>query len=83
MALKDSIIDTTNYVVHALVKEPITYVNSAAVAVSMTTMETQFKLVLYTVSIVASLLVSIKYILEIKKLRQEVKDHHEEESANH
>ena len=71
MAIKDSIVDTANYVVQALIKEPVTYVNTAAVAVSMSELETKIKLVFYCVSIIASLLVSVKYLLEIRKLRKE------------
>lgn len=79
MALRDSIADTANYVAQALIKEPVTYVNTAAMAVSMSSLETQIKLVFYCVSIIASLLVSIKYILEIRKLRNE----HNEGESNH
>lgn len=71
MLKTDSISDTLNYTIQALAKEPVTYVNTAAIAVSVTDAETTLKLALYGISIVASLLVSIKYILEIKKLKQE------------
>jgi hypothetical protein len=72
--LKDSITDSIQYVAHGLANHPLTYLNSAAIAVSMTNIELGFKIVLYTVSIVASLLVSRKYLLEIRKLKAEDKD---------
>jgi hypothetical protein len=72
--LKDSITDSIQYVVHGLVNHPLTYLNSAAIAVSMTNIELGFKIVLYIASITASVLVSRKYLLEIKKLKKEQRD---------
>lgn len=64
-------IDTLTYVAQGLVKEPVTLLNAGAVMISMTNIEFAFKIVLYTVSIVASILVSRKYLLEIKKLKNQ------------
>jgi hypothetical protein len=67
---KDSLIDSINYVANNLAKEPVTYINTAAIAVSMSNVELALKIVLYVVSITASILVSRKYLLEIKKLKE-------------
>ena len=72
--LKDSITDSIQYVAHGLANHPLTYLNSAAIAVSMTNIELGFKVVLYSASIIASVLVSRKYLLEIKKLKKEERD---------
>lgn len=53
-----------------LTKEPITYINLTAIFTSFTDVELFFKLFLYSVSIIASILVSVKYLIEIKKLRK-------------
>ncbi len=62
-------IDTITYVAQGLIKEPVTLLNAGAVMVSMSNIEFAFKILAYTVSIVASILVSRKYLLEIKKLK--------------
>jgi hypothetical protein len=64
-------IDTITYVAQGLIKEPVTFLNAGAVMVSMTNIEFAFKIIAYTVSIVASILVSRKYLLEIKKLKDQ------------
>lgn len=69
--LKDQLNDSITYVVHGLANHPLTYLNTAAIAVSMTNIEIGLKVLLYTVSIVASILVSRKYLLEIRKLKKE------------
>jgi len=66
--------DTLNYVISGLTKEPVTYLNAGAIAVSMSDVEFYFKVVLYSVSIIASILVSRKYLLEIKKLKENSED---------
>jgi hypothetical protein len=66
--------DTLNHVISALTKEPVTYINAGAIAISMTDVEFYLKCTLYVVSIVASILVSRKYLLEIKKLRDNEAD---------
>jgi membrane protein implicated in regulation of membrane protease activity len=69
--LRNQIIETFNYITHSLFNHPLTYLNSAAIAVSMTELEATLKIILYSVSIVASVLVIRKYLLEIKKLQKE------------
>jgi hypothetical protein len=69
--LKDQVTDSINYVAYGLANHPLTYLNTAAIAVSMTNIEIGLKVLLYTVSIVASVLVSRKYLLEIRKLKKE------------
>lgn len=70
MELRDSIMDTVNYVGQKLISEPLTYVNGAAVAVSVSELESNIKLAFYGVSIIASVLVSIKYVMEIRRLKK-------------
>jgi bacteriorhodopsin len=66
--------DSVSHIVDSLVKEPVTYLNGATVAVSMMSFESEIKLAFYTVSILASILVSYKYWLEIKQLKKQDKD---------
>jgi hypothetical protein len=66
--------DPVSHIVDSLAKEPITYVNGATVAVSMMSFETEIKLAFYAFSILASILVSYKYWLEIKHLKKQDKD---------
>ena len=73
MSDKTQITDTINYIVNGFFKEPVTYLNAGTVAISMSDVETAFKITLYIVSIVASILVSRKYLLEIKRLKQQDK----------
>jgi len=73
MSDKTQITDTINYIVNGVFKEPVTYLNAGTVAISMSDVETAFKITLYIVSIVASILVSRKYLLEIKRLKQQDK----------
>lgn len=69
--LKENLEDSINYIAQGLVSHPLTYINTAAVAISMTDIELIFKIATYSVSIIASILVIRKYLLEIKKLKQE------------
>lgn len=77
--LKNQIIETFNYVIDALKSNPVTYLNAAAITVSMTNFELILKILLYLVSISASVLVSFKYLLEIKKLDKDIKAQKNEE----
>lgn len=77
--LKDQIIETFNYVIDALKSNPVTYLNAAAITVSMSNFELGLKILLYLVSISASVLVSFKYLLEIKKLDKDNKAQKNEE----
>lgn len=67
--LKDS--SVTGYVIDSLSKEPVTYLNGVTIAVSMMSLEEKIKIVFYAVSIIASILVSYKYVLEIKNLKKQ------------
>lgn len=67
--MKTEISDTLSYVANGMIKEPVTYLNVGAMMISVTDVETYLKITLYLVSIVASVLVSRKYLLEIKKLK--------------
>lgn len=69
--LRENLEDSISYVTQGLVAHPLTYINTAAIAVSMSDIELAFKIGTYCVSIVASLLVIRKYLLEIKKLKRE------------
>ncbi len=71
---KENLSDTLNYVATGLSKEPLTYINTTALAVSFSSMESTLKVILYIVSIAASILVSRKYLLEITKLKREERD---------
>lgn len=75
MQLKDSIADTVIYVGGKLLNEPLTYVNGATVAVSVSPLQENIKLIFYAFSIIATVLVSVKYIMEIRKLKQENDDY--------
>jgi hypothetical protein len=66
--------DSVSHIVDSLAREPITYVNGATVAVSMMSFEIEIKLAFYAFSILASILVSYKYWLEIKQLKKQDKD---------
>jgi hypothetical protein len=66
--------DSITYIIDSLAKEPVTYLNGATVAVSMMSFETEIKLAFYAVSILASILVSYKYLLEIKNLKKQNQD---------
>jgi hypothetical protein len=80
--VKESLTDTVNYVVSGLSKEPLTYINTTALAVSFTSMESTLKIILYIVSIAASILVSRKYFLEITKLKREEKESKKKNNGN-
>ena len=62
--------DTVVYIADSMAKEPVTYLNATTAAISMTSLETDIKIAFYAVSILASILVSYKYWLEIKKLKK-------------
>jgi hypothetical protein len=66
--------DSLTYIIDSLAKEPVTYLNGATIAVSMMHFETEIKLAFYAVSILASILVSYKYWLEIKQLKKQNQD---------
>lgn len=72
--LKENLQDSINYVVNGMIVHPLTYVNTAAIAVSMSDIESIFKIGTYCVSIIASLVVVRKHLLEIKKLRNKESD---------
>ena len=80
--VKESLTDTVNYVVSGLSKEPLTYINTTALAVSFTSMESTLKIILYIVSIAASILVSRKYFLEITKLKREERESKKKNNGN-
>ena len=63
--------DTVTRVVDSLLKEPVTYLNVGTAAVSMMPISEIIKITFYAVSIVASLVVTYKYYLEIKKLKKD------------
>ena len=71
--------DTVTKIVDSLLKEPVTYLNIGTAAVSMMPVEEMIKIAFYAVSIVASLVVTYKYYLEIKKLKR---DEQESNSSN-
>jgi hypothetical protein len=54
-------------------KEPVNILNVTTFGVSLTTLPEQLKSVFYIVSIIASILVSIKYFYEIISLRKNSK----------
>lgn len=72
--LKESLQDSINYVVNGMVSHPLTYVNTAAIAVSMSDIESALKIGTYLISIVASLIVVRKHLLEIKRLKKQDKE---------
>ena len=63
--------DTVTKVLDSLLKEPVTYLNAGTAAVSMMPISEYIKIVFYTVSIIASVVVTYKYFLEIKKLKKD------------
>jgi hypothetical protein len=63
--------DTIARVVDSLLREPVTYLNVGTAAVSMMPISEYVKIGFYIVSIVASIVVTYKYLLEIKKLKQD------------
>jgi hypothetical protein len=54
-------------------KEPVNILNATTFGVSLTQLPDQLKNVFYIVSIIASILVSVKYIYEIISLRKNAK----------
>jgi hypothetical protein len=79
--VKENLSDSLNYIVNGLSKEPLTYINTTALAVSFTSLEDTLKIILYIVSIAASILVSRKYFLEITKLKREEKESKKENNG--
>ena len=63
--------DTIVHLADSLIKEPVTYLNTATGIISFMAIEEGIKIFFYIVSIVASILVSYKYLLEIKKLKKQ------------
>jgi hypothetical protein len=63
--------DTIARVVDSLLKEPVTYLNIGTAAVSMMPISEYVKIGFYVVSIIASIVVTYKYLLEIKKLKKD------------
>ena len=63
--------DTVTKVVDSLLKEPVTWINGGTAAVSMMPISEYVKIGFYIVSIVASVVVTYKYYLEIKKLKKD------------
>jgi hypothetical protein len=68
---KDS---TFGYVVDSLIKEPVTYLNTAVGVASFMSIEEKVKIVFYIISIIATVIVSYKYILEIKQIKKQDKE---------
>ena len=62
--------ETIAYIADSLVKHPVTYLNATTAILSVSTIETWIKIAFYAVSIFASILVSYKYWLEIKRLKK-------------
>jgi hypothetical protein len=56
-----------------MMKEPLTYLNTFTGVISFMQIEEWIKIVFYLVSISATILVSYKYWLEIKKLKKQEK----------
>lgn len=54
-------------------KEPVNVLNATTFGVSLTTLPEDLKIVFYIVSIIASILVSVKYFYEIISLRKNAK----------
>jgi len=54
-------------------KEPVNILNATTFGVSLTSLPEQLKSVFYIISIMASILVSVKYIYEIISLRKNAK----------
>jgi hypothetical protein len=54
-------------------KEPVNVLNATTLGVSLSTLPEDLKIVFYIVSIIASILVSVKYIYEIISLRKNAK----------
>jgi hypothetical protein len=54
-------------------KEPVNVLNATTFGISLTTLPENLKIIFYIVSIVASILVSIKYFYEIISLRKNAK----------
>ncbi len=63
--------DTIARVVDSLLREPVTYLNVGTAAVSMMPISEYVKIGFYAVSIIASVIVSYKYVLEIKRLKKD------------
>jgi hypothetical protein len=68
---KDS---TFGYVVDSLIKEPVTYLNTAVGVASFMSIEEKVKIAFYIISIIATIIVSYKYILEIKRIKKQDKE---------
>lgn len=68
---KDS---TFGYVVDSLAKEPVTYLNTAVGVASFMSIEEKVKIAFYIISIIATIIVSYKYILEIKRIKKQDKE---------
>jgi bacteriorhodopsin len=68
---KDS---TFGYVVDSLIKEPVTYLNTAVGVASFMSIEEKVKIAFYIISIIATVIVSYKYILEIKRIKKQDKE---------
>ena len=69
--IKDS---TLGYVVDSLIKEPVTYLNTAVGVASFMSIEEKVKITFYIISIIATLIVSYKYVLEIKRIKKQDKE---------
>ncbi len=68
---KDS---TFGYVVDSLIKEPVTYLNTAVGVASFMSIEEKVKIAFYIISIIATIIVTYKYILEIKRIKKQDKE---------
>ncbi len=75
--------EVTKNGIKGLTQEPVTYVNASAVAVSFTNTEIYLKIFLYSVSIIASILVSIKYAKEIRKMNIERQENIKADNKDH
>jgi hypothetical protein len=66
---KDSVIQVAD----SMMKDPLTYLNTFTGVISFMQIEEWIKIMFYLVSISATILVSYKYWLEIKKLKKQEK----------
>lgn len=75
MSNKEELLNTTLHVVNGLSRDPVQYINIAAVMASFSSIEFWAKAILYVLSITASILASRKYLLEIKRLKRKEREH--------
>ena len=74
MTPKEEIANTISHVISGLSRDPVQYLNIAAIMASLSSIEFWAKAILYCVSVTASVLASRKYLLEIRRLKAKEKN---------